>query len=71
MASVLLNNVDHHDLRVITRGSAALGDGVNQVMVFPTEFEAIAREFPILLRPDAEGVLPMPSVKRLTCGEDA
>ncbi len=57
MASVLLNNVDHHDLRVITRGSAAFGDAMNQVMVFPTEFEAVGREFPIILRPDADGRL--------------
>ena len=57
MTSVLLNNVDHHDLRVITRGGAEFGDAVNQVMVFPTEFEAIQRELPIVLRPDAEARL--------------
>lgn len=70
MTSVLLNNVDHHDLRVITRGDAALGDGVNQVMVFPTEFEAIAREYPILLRPDAEGVLRPVALLGLARGEN-
>ncbi|MBU1757358.1 MAG: SapC family protein [Alphaproteobacteria bacterium] len=57
MTSVLFNNVDHHDLRVIARGGAEFGDAVNQVMVFPTEFEIIQREFPIVLRPDPEGRL--------------
>lgn len=57
MGKVLLNNVDHHDLRLIARGGRAYGDGVNQVLVYPTEFEVAAREFPILLRPDAEGRL--------------
>lgn len=57
MTSVLLNNVDHHDVRIITHGSAEFGDAVNQVMLLPTEFEQAQREFPIVLRPDAEGHL--------------
>lgn len=57
MTSVLLNNVDHHDVRIITRGSAEFGDAVNQVLLLPTEFEQAQREFPIVLRPDAEGHL--------------
>lgn len=57
MTSVLLNNVDHHDLRVILRADAAYGDAVNQVLVFPTEFEAVQREYPIVFRKDAEGKL--------------
>lgn len=47
---VLLNNVDHHDLRVEIRHGAAFGDTVNQLAIFPTEFEQIQREFPILFR---------------------
>lgn len=57
MTSVLLNNVDHHDVRIITRGGAEFGDAVNQVMLLPTEFELAQREFPIVLRPDADGQL--------------
>jgi len=57
MPSVLLNNVDHHDLRVITRAGAEFGDAINQVLVFPTEFEAVQREYPIVFRNDAEGAL--------------
>jgi hypothetical protein len=57
MTMVLLNNIDHQSLRVIPRGGREFGDGVNQVMVFPTEFEQVQRELPIVLRPDAEGHL--------------
>lgn len=52
---VLLNNVDHADLRVITRHGVEFGDGINQVLVFPTEFEDLAREYPIFFRRDANG----------------
>ena len=52
---VLLDNVAHHDLRVITGHSAALGDAVNQVRVFPNEFAEVQREYPIFFRLDAEG----------------
>ncbi len=57
MSKVLLNNLDHHDLRLIARGGRAFGDTVNQVLVYPTEFEIAAREFPIVIRPDAQGRL--------------
>ena len=52
---VLLNNVDHGDLRVATGHGAAFGDNINQVLIFPTEFEAVQREYPIFFRKDAEG----------------
>lgn len=54
---VLLNNVDHHDLRVITRYGPEFGDTINQLLVFPTEFEAVQREYPIVFRHDQEGNL--------------
>lgn len=57
MTIAVLNNVDHHDLRVITRHGAEFGEGVNQVLVFPTEFEAVQREYPIVFRRDGEGAL--------------
>ncbi len=47
---VLLNNVDHHDLRLITEPGAALGDAVNQALVFPSEFQDIQRHYPIFFR---------------------
>jgi hypothetical protein len=54
---VLLNNVDHADLRVIVHHAPEFGDSVNQVLVFPTEFDAIQREYPIFFRRDANGAL--------------
>lgn len=55
MNRVLLNNVDHADLRVIAGHGAAFGDQINQVLVLPTEFEAVQREYPILIRKDPSG----------------
>jgi hypothetical protein len=52
---VLLNNVDHHDLKVLPRFGAGFGDSVNQLPVFPTEFETLQREFPILFRKSEDG----------------
>jgi hypothetical protein len=47
---VLLNNVEHKDLKVVTRYSAEYGDGVHAVLTFPTEYVDIQREYPILFR---------------------
>lgn len=44
---VLLNNVDHADLKVFAGHSAVFGDAVNQALIFPTEFAEIQREYPI------------------------
>src|SRR5262245_51534897 len=49
---VLLNNVDHRNLRVITRQSAAFGDNVASVTTFPTEYGDMQREYPIFFRKD-------------------
>jgi hypothetical protein len=52
---VLLNNIDHHDLRVIARHGPEFGDSINQALIFPTEFEVVQREYPILFRKDVDG----------------
>ena len=52
---VLLNNVEHGKLRVVTRHGREFGDCANQVLIFPTEFEDVQREYPILFRRNAEG----------------
>jgi hypothetical protein len=49
---VLLNNVEHKDLRVITRLSAELGNNVGSVLTFPTEYGDVQREYPIFFRKD-------------------
>jgi hypothetical protein len=53
--TVLLNNIDHGDLKVLTGHGPAFGDDINQVLIFPTEFEDIQREYPIFFRRDANG----------------
>ncbi|MFD1218277.1 MULTISPECIES: SapC family protein [Microbulbifer] len=51
--AVLLDNVTHKDLRVKVGHSAEFGDNVNMVLVFPTEFTFVQREYPILFRKDS------------------
>ena len=53
--NVLLDNVAHKDLKVRTGYSAEFGDSINSVMVFPTEFVHVQREYPILFRKDSSG----------------
>lgn len=50
---VMLNNVAHKELRVITRPAAEFGDNVPTVLTFPTEYGDIQREYPIFFRKDA------------------
>lgn len=52
---VLLDNVEHHDLKVNTERGDVFGDNVNQALVFPNEFRDLQREYTILFRKDAEG----------------
>lgn len=52
---VQLNNIDHRDLRIDTRRSVALGDGVACVATFPAEFRNLQAYYPIVFRRDAAG----------------
>lgn len=70
MTNVLLNNVDHHDLRVVTRHGPEFGDAVNQVMVFPTEFESLQRDYPMVFRKSVEGPLRPVALLGLSRGEN-
>lgn len=54
--NVLLNNVDHKDLRVITRRGAAYGDQVMSSVTFPSEFRDVQACFPIVFRKTTDGV---------------
>jgi hypothetical protein len=49
---VLLNNVEHKNLRVVTRHGKDFGEAVGSVPTFPTEFAEILREYPIFFRKD-------------------
>ena len=52
---VLLNNVDHKDLRVITTRSAEYGDNVMLAPTFPGEFRNLQAHYPIVFRKNAQG----------------
>ncbi len=54
--TVLLNNVDHQALRVITRRGAAYGDDVMLAVTFPAEFRTLQAHYPIVLRKTADGL---------------
>jgi len=52
--TVKLNNVDHKDLRVITERGTKFGDAVNGAVIFPAEFSALHKEYPIYFQKSAE-----------------
>lgn len=45
---VLLNNIDHRDLRVETGHGASLGDDVMFALTFPAEFRNVQANYPIV-----------------------
>lgn len=51
---VLLNNISHKDIKIITRKSAVFGDDVSSTLTFPTEFADVHREYPILFQKNPE-----------------
>ncbi|HEX5688226.1 MAG TPA: SapC family protein [Ideonella sp.] len=57
---VLLNNVDHKDLRVITRRGAAYGDDVMLAVTFPSEFRNLQAHYPIVFQKSHDGTTFQP-----------
>ena len=55
MNNVLLNNIDHKDLRVITTCGAAYGDDVRFALTFPAEFRNVQAHYPIVFHKTADG----------------
>ena len=53
---VLLNNIDHRDLRVRTDRSPALGDAVMSAVTFPAEFRSVQAHYPIVFQKTADGL---------------
>jgi hypothetical protein len=53
---VLLNNIDHRDLRVSTARGPGLGDDIMSAITFPGEFRALQAYYPIVFQKDAQGV---------------
>jgi hypothetical protein len=54
--SVLLDNVNHKDLRVITQRGAAWGDGLMSAVAFPVEFRNLQAHYPIVFQKTADGI---------------
>ncbi|MBB4604555.1 hypothetical protein GGR59_000760 [Xanthomonas arboricola] len=48
----VLNNVAHHDLRVVLRFGAEFGDALGLVPAFVTEYAELQREYPLFFRKD-------------------
>jgi hypothetical protein len=53
----LLNNVQHRDLRIITRSGADLGDNVMCALTFPGEFRSVQSCYPILFLESRDKVI--------------
>jgi len=51
----VLNNIDHHDVRLNRVRGAGNGETLNQVRVFPSEFRDLQRDFAIFFRRDDSG----------------
>lgn len=52
-----LNNIDHRDLQIDTRRSAALGDDLHIAPTFPDEFRNVQAHYPIVFHKDAQGAM--------------
>ena len=75
--AVLLNNVEHKDLKVDSSLSAEYGDNVNRALAFSTEFGDLQKEYPILFYKDpkaetfqAHVILGLEKDENLFLGDD-
>ena len=50
--NVLLNSIDHQDLKVLTERSKAYGDNVWYTQTFPQEFRSVQDYYPIFFNKD-------------------
>ncbi len=67
---VLLNNVEHKDLKVVTTRSAAYGDQVMFAVTFPSEFRNLQAHYPIVFRKTADGSFEAIALLGLQEGEN-
>jgi hypothetical protein len=54
--SVLLNNIEHKNLRVITRRGVEFGDNQMLTPTFPSEFRDVQASYPIVFRKTTDGL---------------
>lgn len=52
--SVLLNNIDHQNLKIITERSATYGDNLWYAQTFPMEFKSVQAYYPIFFNKDPD-----------------
>ena len=60
MNSVLLDNVTHRDLRIVTTRGAEWGDDQMTTPVFPTEFRNVQAHYPIVFQKAGPDAAPQP-----------
>ena len=53
---VLLNNIDHKDMRIISGHGAAWGDNVMFALALPSEFRDLQAHYPIVFRKSDDGL---------------
>ncbi len=70
MPPVLLDNITHRDLRILTTHGPALGDDVMTSPVFPTEFRSVQAHYPIVFQQGADGALQPVALLGLRQGEN-
>lgn len=68
--AVLLNNLDHRDLRVITARGAAYGDDVMSAATFPQEFRQLQGQYPIVFHRSDSGRFQPLALLGLRLGEN-
>lgn len=68
--ALLLNNIDHRDLRVETGRGADYGDAVMAALTFPAEFRNVQAHYPIVFQKDAEGGFQPVALFGLQAGEN-
>ncbi|PPV08113.1 peptidase [Xanthomonas bromi] len=67
---MLLNNLDHRDLRVITAHGAAYGDDVMSAATFPQEFRQLQAQYPIVFHRSGERSFQPLALLGLRLGEN-
>ncbi len=66
----LLNNIQHHDLRVVTRRGARWGDAVMACPVLADEFRSLQAHYPVVFQPDGAGSFVPVALLGLVEGEN-
>ncbi|RWU13813.1 peptidase [Xanthomonas phaseoli pv. manihotis str. CIO151] len=67
---MLLNNLDHRDLRVISAHGAAYGDDVMSAATFPQEFRQVQAQYPIVFHRSGERSFQPLALLGLRLGEN-